>query len=101
VNILGISAFYHDSAAALLCDGKLVAAAHEERFTRKRHDPDLPKQATKYCLEAAGIAVGDLDYVVFYDKPFIKLERMLMTYLATFPRSLPSFTKAIPREARL
>ena len=96
MNILGISAFYHDSAAALLCDGKLVAAAHEERFTRKRHDPDLPKQATKYCLEAAGIAVGDLDYVVFYDKPFIKLERMLMTYLATFPRSLPSFTKAIP-----
>ena len=96
MNILGISGFYHDSAAALLCDGKLVAAAHEERFTRKRHDPDLPKQATKYCLEAAGLAIGDLDYVVFYDKPFIKLERMLMTYLATFPRSLPSFTKAIP-----
>ena len=96
MNILGVSGFYHDSAAALLCDGKLVAAAHEERFTRKRHDPDLPQQATKYCLEAAGIAVGDLDYVVFYDKPFIKLERMLMTYLATFPRSLPSFTKAIP-----
>jgi carbamoyltransferase len=96
MNILGVSGFYHDSAAALLCDGKLVAAAHEERFTRKRHDPDLPKQATKYCLEAAGIGVGDLDYVVFYDKPFIKLERMLLTYLATFPRSLPSFTKAIP-----
>jgi len=96
MNILGISAFYHDSAAALLCDGKLVAAAHEERFTRKRHDPDLPKQATKYCLEAAGIGVGDLDYVVFYDKPMIKLERILLTYLATFPRSLPSFTKAIP-----
>ncbi len=96
MNILGISGFYHDSAAALLCDGKLIAAAHEERFTRKRHDPDLPKQATKYCLEAAGIGVGDLDYVVFYDKPMIKLERMLMTYLATFPRSLPSFTKAIP-----
>ncbi len=96
MNILGISGFYHDSAAALLCDGKLVAAAHEERFTRKRHDPDLPAQATKYCLEAAGLAVGDLDYVVFYDKPFIKLERMLITYLATFPRSLPSFTKAIP-----
>ncbi len=96
MNILGISGFYHDSAAALLSDGKLVAAAHEERFTRKRHDPDLPAQATKYCLEAAGLAIGDLDYVVFYDKPFIKLERMLMTYLATFPRSLPSFTKAIP-----
>ena len=96
MNILGISAFYHDSAAALLCDGKLAAAAHEERFTRKRHDPDLPKQATQYCLETAGIGVGDLDYVVFYDKPMIKLERMLLTYLATFPRSLPSFTKAIP-----
>jgi carbamoyltransferase len=96
MNILGISGFYHDSAAALLCDGKLVAAAHEERFTRKRHDPDLPAHATRYCLEAAGIGVGDLDYVVFYDKPFIKLERMLMTYLATFPKSLPSFTKAIP-----
>jgi carbamoyltransferase len=96
MNILGVSAFYHDSAVALLCDGKLAAAAHEERFTRKRHDPDLPKHATRYCLEAAGIGVGDLDYVVFYDKPMIKLERMLMTYLATFPRSLPSFTKAIP-----
>jgi carbamoyltransferase len=96
MNILGVSAFYHDSAVALLCDGKLAAAAHEERFTRKRHDPDLPKQATKYCLEQAGIGIGDLDYVVFYDKPMIKLERMLLTYLATFPRSLPSFTKAIP-----
>jgi len=96
MNILGVSGFYHDSAAALLCDGKLIAAAHEERFTRKRHDPDLPKQATRYCLEAAGIGIGDLDYVVFYDKPMVKLERMLVTYLATFPRSLPSFTKAIP-----
>jgi carbamoyltransferase len=96
MNILGISAFYHDSAAALLCDGKLAAAAHEERFTRKRHDPALPEQATRYCLETAGIGIGDLDYVVFYDKPMIKLERMLLTYLATFPRSLPSFTKAIP-----
>jgi carbamoyltransferase len=96
VNILGISCFYHDAAAALLCDGKLVAAAHEERFTRKRHDPGIPVQATKYCLEAAGIEVGDLDYVVFYDKPFIKFERILTTYVATFPRSLPSFTKSIP-----
>ena len=96
MNILGISAFYHDSAAALLRDGVLVAAAHEERFTRKRHDPDLPEQATKYCLEVAGIGINDLDYVVFYDKPFIKLERILLTYLATFPRSLPSFTKSIP-----
>jgi len=96
VKILGISSFYHDAAAALLCDGRLVAAAHEERFTRKRHDPDLPHQATRYCLEQAGIGIEDLDYVVFYDKPFVKFERILVTYLATFPRSLPSFTKAIP-----
>jgi len=96
VKILGISSFYHDSAAALLSDGRLVAAAHEERFTRKRHDPDLPRQATRYCLEQAGIAIDDLDYVVFYDKPFVKFERILVTYLATFPRSLPSFTKSMP-----
>jgi carbamoyltransferase len=96
MNILGISAFYHDSAAALLRDGQLVGAAHEERFTRKRHDPDLPVQATRYCLEAGGLSIDDLDYVVFYDKPFVKLERILLTYLATFPRSLPSFTKSIP-----
>jgi carbamoyltransferase len=96
MNILGISCFYHDAAAALLREGRLVAAAHEERFTRKRHDPGLPRHAACYCLEAGGLDVGDLDYVVFYDKPFIKFERILTTYLATFPRSLPSFTKSIP-----
>ena len=96
MNILGISCFYHDAAAALLRDGQLVAAAHEERFTRKRHDPDLPQHAIDYCLEAAGLEIGDVDYLVFYDKPFIKFERILLTYLATFPRSLPSFTKAMP-----
>ncbi len=96
MNILGISCFYHDAAAALLRDGDLVAAAHEERFSRKRHDPDIPKHAVDYCLGEAGIGIGDVDYVVFYDKPFIKLERILTTYLATFPRSLPSFTKSIP-----
>jgi len=96
VNILGISAFYHDAAAALLRDGRLVAAAHEERFTRKRHDPELPVHAARYCLEAGGIGIDDLAYVVFYDKPFIKLERILMTYVATFPRSLRSFTKSMP-----
>jgi carbamoyltransferase len=96
VNILGISCFYHDAAAALLRDGELVAAAHEERFTRKRHDPDLPRQAVRYCLEQAGIGIRDLDYVAFYDKPFVKFERILTTYLATFPRSLPSFTKSMP-----
>ena len=96
MNILGISAFYHDSAAALLVDGDLVAAAHEERFTRKRHDPALPEQAVKYCLEHAHLSIDDIDYVVFYDKPFIKFERILMTYIATFPRSLPSFAKSVP-----
>ena len=96
MKILGISCFYHDAAAALLCDGQLVAAAHEERFTRKRHDPDVPAQAVAYCLREAGIQINDLDYLVFYDKPFIKLERILTTYLATFPKSLASFTKSIP-----
>jgi carbamoyltransferase len=96
MNILGISCFYHDAAAALLRDGELVAAGHEERFTRKRHDPGFPRHAIEYCLEEAGLQVGDLDYVVFYDKPLVKFERILLTYLATFPRSLPSFTKAMP-----
>jgi carbamoyltransferase len=96
MNILGISCFYHDSAAALLRDGELVAAAHEERFTRKRHDSALPTQAVSYCLREAGIGIGDVDYLVFYDKPLVKFERILTTYLATFPRSLPSFSKAIP-----
>ncbi|HXK21947.1 MAG TPA: carbamoyltransferase [Myxococcota bacterium] len=96
MHILGISAFYHDSAAALLRDGVLVAGAHEERFTRKRHDPAMPVQAVRYCLEVAGIGMNDVDYVVFYDKPFVKLERILMTYIATFPRSLPSFAKSVP-----
>ncbi len=96
MNILGISCFYHDSAAALLQDGRMLAGAHEERFTRKRHDPDFPKQAVEYCLREAKITADDLDYVVFYDKPLVKFERMLITYLATFPRSLPSFTKAMP-----
>jgi carbamoyltransferase len=96
MKILGISCFYHDSAAALLSDGELIAAAHEERFTRKRHDPDIPKEAVAYCLAEAGIELSDVDYLAFYDKPFIKFERILTTYLATFPRSLPSFSKAIP-----
>jgi carbamoyltransferase len=96
LNVLGISCFYHDAAAALLCDGELIAAAHEERFTRKRHDPDVPVEAAKYCLQEAGLSITDIDYVAFYDKPFVKFERILMTYLATFPRSLPSFSKSIP-----
>ncbi len=96
MKILGLSCFYHDSAAALLVDGKLIAAAHEERFTRIRHDPALPAEAVKYCLEEAGLTIEDIDFVAFYDKPFVKFERILITYIATFPKSLPSFTKSIP-----
>ena len=96
VNILGISAFYHDSAAAILKDGKIIAAAQEERFTRKKHDFSFPVNAINYCLKEAGIEAKDLDYIGFYDKPFIKFERILSTYIATFPRSFPSFLKAIP-----
>ena len=96
MKILGLSCFYHDAAAALLVDGELAAAAHEERFTRVRHDESVPAKAVGYCLEASGLRLADLDYVVFYDKPLLKFERILTTYLATFPRSLPSFTKAIP-----
>ena len=96
MKVLGISAFYHDSAAALLIDGKIVAAAQEERFTRKKHDFRFPTKAIEYCLKQGGIEAKDLDYIGFYDKPFIKFERILSTYVATFPRSLPSFLKAIP-----
>jgi carbamoyltransferase len=96
MNILGISCFYHDSAAALIKDGILVAAAQEERFTRKKHDQDFPTNAIHYCLQEGGIKAQDLDYIGFYDKPFTKFERLLTTYVATFPKSLPSFLKAMP-----
>ncbi len=94
--ILGISAFYHDSAAALMVDGHLVAAAQEERFTRKKHDPGFPKQAVDYCLRTAGLQAEELDYVVFYDKPLLKFDRLLETYLAYAPEGLRSFSKAMP-----
>ncbi len=94
--ILGISSFYHDSAAALLRDGEILAAAQEERFTRKKHDSDFPKQAIAFCLKEAGISAQELDFIVFYEKPFIKFERILETYLAYAPAGLPSFLKAIP-----
>jgi carbamoyltransferase len=94
--ILGISAFYHDSAAALLIDGQIVAAAQEERFTRKKHTPDFPVNAIKYCLEYAGLSIDELDAVVFYDKPLLKFERLLETYYAFSPKGLASFLKAIP-----
>jgi len=94
--ILGISAFFHDSAAALLVDGKIVAAAQEERFTRKKHDSDFPGSAVEYCLNEAGIEPQDLDYVGFYDKPIRKFDRLLETYLAYAPRGFPSFLRAMP-----
>jgi carbamoyltransferase len=94
--ILGISAFYHDSAAALVVDGNIVAAAQEERFTRTKHDDGFPKQAIDYCLSAAGITADQLDYVGFYDKPLLKFERLLETYIATAPSGFRSFLAAMP-----
>jgi len=94
--ILGISAFYHDSAAALVVDGEIIAAAQEERWTRRKHDFDFPKNAIDYCLKEAGLKPEDLDYVGFYDKPFLKFERILETYLAFAPRGFRSFLKAMP-----
>jgi len=94
--ILGISAFYHDSAACLVRDGDIIAAAQEERFTRKKHDASFPRNAAQYCLKEAGITINDVSYVAFYEKPFLKFERLLMTYLAYAPRGLNSFLKAMP-----
>lgn len=94
--VLGISAFYHDSAAALVIGGRIIAAAQEERFTRDKHTPDFPVQAVKYCLEEAGLEIDDLDAIVFYDKPLLKFERLLQTYYSFSPKGLVSFLKAIP-----
>src|SRR5262245_66367459 len=96
MRILGISAFYHDSAAALLVDGRIAAAAQEERFTRKKQDARFPAHAVAYCLEEAGCRLEDLDYVVFYEKPFLKFERLLETYVGVAPRGYESFAMAIP-----
>lgn len=96
MNILGISCFYHDSAAALIKDGKIIAAAQEERFTRKKHDSGFPINAVNYCLQEGNITLDDIDYVSFYDKPFLKFERILETYLAFAPVGFDSFIKAIP-----
>ncbi len=96
MNILGISAFYHDSAAALVVDGEIRAAAQEERFTRRKHDHRFPVAAARYCLQSSGLAPSDLDLVAFYEKPFLKFERILETYLACAPRGFRSFLKAMP-----
>jgi len=96
MRILGISAFYHDSAAAVVEDGEIIAAAQEERFSRKKHDSRFPRHAIDYCLEAAGATPQDIDFVAFYDKPFIKFERLLETYIAFAPRGFQSFKMSLP-----
>ena len=94
--VLGISAFYHDSAAAIIRDGDIIAAAQEERFTRLKHDAGFPKQAIGFCLEKAGVSLDEVDNIVFFEKPFAKFERLLETYLAFAPRGFQSFKTAIP-----
>jgi carbamoyltransferase len=96
MRVLGISAFYHDSAAALVEDGRIVAAAQEERFTRKKHDASFPRHAIGYCLQAAGAKLSEIDHIAFYDKPFLKFERLLETYIALAPKGFRSFQMAIP-----
>lgn len=96
MKILGISCFYHDSAACIVIDGNVLAAAQEERFSRKKHDPRFPRNAINYCLEEGGITAKDLDYVVFYDKPFLTFERLLMSYLTVAPRGLRSWLESMP-----
>ena len=96
MRVLGISAFYHDSAAALIDDGRVVAAAQEERFTRRKHDPAFPANAIAYCLREAGCTMANIDHVVFYDKPLLKFERLVETYLATVPQGFGSFRIAMP-----
>src|SRR5437868_8031588 len=96
MRILGISAYYHDSAAALVEDGRVIAAAQEERFTRKKHDAGFPHHAIRACLESAGMRAADIDLVAFYDKPFLKFERLLETYLSFAPRGFGSFRTALP-----
>lgn len=96
MNILGISAFYHDSAACLIKDGSILAAAQEERFSRKKHDPGFPSQAAEYCLKEGGLSIDQLDHVVFYDKPFLTFERLLLTYLSIAPKGIKSWLEAMP-----
>jgi carbamoyltransferase len=96
MKILGLSAYYHDSAACLVIDGDIVAAAQEERFSRKKHDSGFPREAARYCLHQAGIQASEIDYVVFYDKPFVKFERLFETYLAFAPRGLKTFVTSFP-----
>ena len=95
MNILGISCFYHDAAAALVRDGEVISAAEEERFTRKKHDYEFPAHAIEFCLRAGSIPAAALDHVVFYEKPFLKFDRILRTVLQTYPKSLGVFRKSM------
>ena len=95
-SILGISAFYHDSAASILVDGEIIAAAQEERFTRKKHDPNYPYNAIEFVLNYSGLKLSEVDQIVFFEKPFLKFERLLETYVAFAPRGFVSFSKAMP-----
>ncbi len=94
--VLGLDCFYHDASAALLKDGKIVAAAQEERFTRKKHDINFPENAVRYCLESENIGIDDVDYVGFYEKPFLKFERVLHQHLESFPKSYKTFLTSLP-----
>ena len=96
MNILGISAYYHDSAACLVRDGEVIGAAQEERFSRKKHDAGFPRHAIQFCLDEADIRLDQLDLVAFYDKPFVKFERLLETYIANAPKGFRSFLSAMP-----
>ena len=96
MDILGISAFYHDSAACLIRDGDIVAAAQEERFTRKKHDCSFPERATNFCLEYGGVNINEIDCIAYYEKPFLKFDRILNTYFAFAPFGIRSFLKAMP-----
>ena len=95
-SILGISAFYHDSAASIIIDGEIVAAAQEERFSRKKHDARYPFNAVEYCLKEANLQLNQIDHIVFFEKPFLKFERLLETYLAFAPRGFKSFSLSMP-----
>src|SRR4051812_23939347 len=100
-NILGISAYFHDSAAALICDGAIVAAAQEERFTRRKHDPGFPSEAATWCLEHAGLTPSQVDVVAFYERPLVKFDRLLETWLSRAPRGRSLFDDALPVWASL
>ena len=95
-SILGISAYYHDSAAAILIDGKIIAAAQEERFTRIKHDLNYPFNAVEFVLKYSNLKLNDVDHIIFYEKPFLKFERLLETYVAFAPKGFKQFCKAMP-----